>query len=140
MVGIESGAVWVETVRQSTCLGCSARAGCGQRVLQRLGVASARGQVRALSDLPLAIGDTVILGLREDLLVKTALMFYLFPLLGLIAGALLAQRSGLGESWLMLSGVAGFLVSWLLVRRYSRRHSDDPALQPIVLRALIAGA
>lgn len=140
VVGVEPGAVWVETLRQSTCSSCSVNAGCGQGLLQRLGVGAARGQVRALCDLRLAVGDAVVLGLREDLLLKSALMFYLFPLLGLIAAAALAQRCGLGEPWLIVAGLAGFLAAWLLVRRHARRHSDDPALQPVVLRALITRA
>lgn len=38
VVATEPGAVWVETVRRSTCSSCSANAGCGQGLMQRLGV------------------------------------------------------------------------------------------------------
>jgi len=41
---------------------------------------------------------------------------------------------------LIVAGLAGFLAAWLLVRRHARRHSDDPASQPVVLRALITRA
>ena len=140
VVDVEPGAVWVETLRQSTCSSCAANAGCGQGVLQRLGAGASRGQVRALCDLHLSMGDSVVLGLREDLLLKSALMFYLLPLLGLLSGALLAQCYGLSDSWLIVAGLAGFLAAWLLVRRHARRHSDDPASQPVVLRALITRA
>ncbi|MDF3932676.1 SoxR reducing system RseC family protein, partial [Pseudomonas citronellolis] len=36
VIGVEPGAVWVETLRQSTCSACNARAGCGQGLLQQL--------------------------------------------------------------------------------------------------------
>jgi len=68
VVGVEPGAVWVETLRQSTCSSCAANAGCGQGVLQRLGAGASRGRVRALCDLHLSVGDSVVLGLREELL------------------------------------------------------------------------
>lgn len=139
VIAVESGAVWIETLRRSTCSGCSMNAGCGQGILGRLGVGSGRGRVRALSSLKLAPGDEVVLGVGEDVLLKSALLFYLSPLLGLFALALLAARIGLGEPLIMMAGVAGFLLAWLFVRRLARRHSDDPAMQPVVLRALVGG-
>lgn len=139
VVAVESGAVWVETLRRSTCSGCSVNAGCGQGILARLGVGNRRGRVRALSSLKLAPGDEVVLGVGEDLLLKSALLFYLSPLLGLFALSLLAARLGFGEPLVIAAGLAGFLLAWLLVRRLGRRHSDDPAMQPVVLRALVGG-
>ncbi|MBO3276491.1 SoxR reducing system RseC family protein [Pseudomonas schmalbachii] len=138
VVALEKGAVWVETVRQSTCSGCSMNAGCGQGLLGMLGIGARRGRVRALTGLQLSVGDSVVFGIREDLLLKSALQFYLLPLLGLFAAALLTSQCGLSEPLVVLAGIAGFLASWSFVRRHSRRHSDDPALQPVVLRALIA--
>jgi len=144
VIAVESGAVQVETLRRSTCSGCSANAGCGQGLLERLGVARGHGQVRALSPQDstapeLSPGDAVVLGVDEALLLKSALLVYLFPLLGLFALALLAARLGLGEPIIIVAGLAGFLLAWLLVRRVSRRHADDPAMQPVVLRALVGG-
>lgn len=78
VVATEPGAVWVETVRRSTCSSCSANAGCGQGLMQRLGVGAGRAQVRALSDLSLRVGDAVVLGIHEDLLLRASVLFYLF--------------------------------------------------------------
>ncbi|MCP1649160.1 sigma-E factor negative regulatory protein RseC [Pseudomonas nitroreducens] len=75
----------------------------------------------------------------EELLLKSALLFYLSPLIGLFALALLAARFDLGEPLIIVAGLAGFLLTWLLVRHYARRHTDDPAMQPVVLRALVGG-
>ncbi|HGM8441755.1 transcriptional regulator [Pseudomonas aeruginosa] len=139
VVATEPGAVWVETVRRSTCSSCSANAGCGQGMMQRLGVGAGRARVRALSDLSLRVGDAVVLGIHEDLLLRASVLFYLFPLLGFFVAALLATRAGLVEPLIIVSGLAGLLAAWLLVRRHARRHADDPASQPVVLRALISG-
>ncbi|MCE4070402.1 MULTISPECIES: SoxR reducing system RseC family protein [Pseudomonas] len=139
VIAVESGAVQVETLRYSTCSGCSASAGCGHGLLRQLGVVRGRGGMRVLSSLALAPGDEVVLGMDEDLLLKSALLFYLSPLIGLFTLALLAAGLDLGEPLIIVAGLAGFLLAWLLVRHYTRRHTDDPAMQPVVLRALVGG-
>ena len=60
VVALEPGAVWVETRRKSTCSGCSARNGCGQGLMDQLGVRERRDLVRAVSDLHLQVGDSVV--------------------------------------------------------------------------------
>ena len=138
VVATEPGAVWVETVRRSTCSSCSANAGCGQGLMQRLGVGAGRARVRALSDLSLRVGDAVVLGIHEDLLLRASVLLS-FPSARVFVAALLATRAGLVEPLIIVSGLAGLLAAWLLVRRHARRHADDPASQPVVLRALISG-
>ena len=137
VVALEPGAVWVETLRKSTCSSCSANAACGQGLMDRLGVGRQRGYVRALSQTPLAVGDTVIIGVREDLLVRSSVLVYLLPLLGLFAAALLADGLGLSEPLVILAGLSGLLASWLLVRWRAARVAENPLLQPVVLRALL---
>jgi len=126
-------------LRHSTCSGCSVSAGCGQGLLRQLGVVRRRGAMRVMFSLALAPGDEVVLGMDEGLLLKSALLFYLSPLIGLFTLALLAAGLDLGEPLIIVAGLAGFLLAWLLVRHYTRRHTDDPAMQPVVLRALVGG-
>jgi len=137
VVALEPGAVWVETLRKSTCSSCSANAACGQGLMDRLGVGRQRGYVRALSQMQLAVGDTVIIGVREDLLVRSSLLVYLLPLLGLFAAALLANGLGLSESLVILFGLLGLSTTWLMVRWRAARVAENPFLQPVVLRTLL---
>jgi sigma-E factor negative regulatory protein RseC len=137
VVSLELGAVWVATLRKSTCSSCSANAGCGQGLLDKLAISSQRGTVRALTDLNLAVGDNVVIGLREDALVRGSLLAYGLPLLGLFAGALAAEYLAVGEPLTILAGFTGFFAAGLWVRWHSQRHLRDPALQPVVLRALL---
>jgi sigma-E factor negative regulatory protein RseC len=140
VVAVEWGAVWVETLRKSTCSSCSVKAGCGQSLLDQLSASGRRGLVRALSNLQLNVGDRVIIGVREDLLVRGSLLVYLLPLLGLFAAAVSAEQLGLSEPWVILSALFGFLLACCAVRWRSRITVGDPALQPVVLRALLASA
>jgi sigma-E factor negative regulatory protein RseC len=137
VVALEPGAVWVETLRKSTCSSCSANAACGQGVMDRLGVGRQRGYVRALSQMRLAVGDTVIIGVREDLLVRSSLLVYLLPLLGLFAAALVADGLGLSEPLVIFCGLLGLSATWLMVRWHAARVAENPFLQPVVLRTLL---
>lgn len=139
VVAIERGAVWVETLRKSTCSSCSVKAGCGQGLFDQLGVKERRGLVRALSDLHLKVGDGVVIGVREDLLVRGSLLVYLLPLLGLFAAALMTDQLGLSEPWVIVSALLGFVLACVAVRWRSRSVAADPSLQPVVLRALMLG-
>lgn len=136
VVAVEDGAVWVETVRQSTCSGCSARHGCGHRLLNGES-AGARARIRALCDDSVPdLGTGVVVGIPEGALVRGALMVYLLPLvlmfLGALAGALLFP--GPGDLSAVL-GIAGLVVGFLLNRWYSHSHATDGHLQPRVLRS-----
>ena len=140
VVALEPGAVWVETLRKSTCSNCSANAACGQGLMDRLGVGRQRGYVRALSQAQLAVGDTVVIGVREDLLVRSSVLVYLFPLLALFAAALVANGLALPEPLVIVAGLSGFCVCWLLVRWRAARVAENPDLQPVVLRTLLVPA
>lgn len=140
VVAVEPGAVWVETVRRSTCSSCAANAGCGQGLLDKLGASGRRGHVRALCDLQLDVGDTVVIGVREDLLVRGSLLVYLVPLLGLFVAALLAEWLAVGEPLVILAAFSGLFAAWFGVRWRSARTANNPALQPVVVRAIFAGS
>lgn len=137
VVAVEKGAVWVETLRKGTCSSCSGNAGCGQALMDRMGVDRRRGYIRALSDLQLRVGDGVVIGVREEFFVRGSLLVYLLPLLGIFTCGLLAQEAGLGESLVILAGGLGFALAFSMVRWLSRRTGDHPAMQPIVLHALL---
>ena len=137
VVSLEVGAVWVTTSRKSTCSSCSANAGCGQGLLDKLAISSQRGTVRALTDLNLAVGDQVVIGLREDALVRASLQVYVLPLLGLFLGAMAADRLALGEPLTIAGGFLGFAAAGLWLRWHSRQQQANTALQPVVLRALL---
>lgn len=140
VVAVEPGAVWVETQRKSTCSGCSVRNGCGQGLMDQLGVRERRGLIRAHADGRLQVGDSVVIGIREDALLRGAALVYLFPLIVLFAAALLASWLSAPEPYVILAGLGGFLSSWLVVRARGRRVAGDCALQPVVLRVMLAVA
>lgn len=135
VLSVEPGAVWVETVRSSTCGNCAAKAGCGQELLQRLGSGGSRGFVRALTDRQWQVGDEVVIGVPEDALVRGALWVYMMPLLALFVVALSAQALGGSEPQVILAALAGLAFGFVLVRWHAVRASRDPRLTPQVMGA-----
>lgn len=134
VLSVDDGAVWVETVRRSTCGTCSARAGCGQHLLERLGARGRQGFIRAISGEVHSVGDEVVIAIPESAVVRGSLWVYAVPLTGLFAGALLAQHGGLGEPGVIAAAFTGLAAGFGLVRWHSNSTRRDPALQPRVIR------
>lgn len=111
VVAIEPDAVWVETIRSSTCGRCAARSGCGHGVLARATAAKGLIRVRESSALRASdcqIDDEVMIELPESAVLQGSALVYLLPLLLAIAGAVL------GDRWGELPAVAGFCLGLLL--------------------------
>tara|TARA_R110000764_G_scaffold32583_4_gene73650 strand:+ start:28 stop:498 length:471 start_codon:yes stop_codon:yes gene_type:complete len=133
VLSAEPGAVWVATIRSSTCGSCQAKAGCGQAMLQKLGSGSSQGFVRALTEQQWQVGDEVLVGVPEDAVVRSALWVYLVPLLGLFGAALSAQWLGWAEPGVIFAAAVGLLFGFALVRWHDRNSQGDLSLQPQVI-------
>ncbi|CDH45247.1 SoxR reducing system RseC family protein [Candidatus Contendibacter odensensis] len=141
VVEVGDGYAWVETQRRSACSACATSEGCGTAVLAKAW-GDRRARVRAISNLPLQPGDSVIVGLAEGALLGGSLLVYLLPLVLLLGGAILGQTvfTGAGDQPVMLSGAVGLGLGFLVARTWSRRWQDDARFQPVVLRRLAVAA
>ncbi len=131
----------MEIQRRSACGGCQASDGCGTATLAKLW-SGKRLRVRALSELSLQPGDEVVVGMADGVLLRGALLAYLLPVVLLLVGALLGQAAfaAAGEEPVVLSGLLGLGLGFLVVRALARRFRDDPRYQPVVLRRMSATA
>lgn len=138
VVAVEGAFAWVETRRRTACGSCSARAGCGTSVLDKV-FGQRMNRIRALNQAEARVGDEVIIGLSESALVRGSFAVYAIPLVGLFVGAGLATAmSGAeGEGLAILGGVLGLAAGFLAVSRFSRRIQTDRNYQPVVLRSAL---
>ena len=75
VVAVEPGAIWVETVRASTCGACKAKAGCGHHLINEQ-QSGQRARLRVPSQDSHQVGDTVNVALPEGALMRGALWVY----------------------------------------------------------------
>jgi len=116
VIKTEGDVMAVEIQRQSTCGSCSVKSGCGTNL-----VASLFGKRRALLSLPNTIharpGDRVVLGISEKDLVTGSIRLYLYPLAGLLFGAMAGHLLAGSELFTILSGLTGMILVLLGLRR-----------------------
>ncbi|WLD57451.1 SoxR reducing system RseC family protein [Salinispirillum sp. LH 10-3-1] len=139
VAAIESGRVWVETVRSSACARCSARAGCGQSLMSQVISSESQAQKSFLpiaTDRVLAVGQVVWIGIPETAFLRGAFWLYLLPLLALLAGALAFNHWFHTDSMALLGAVVGLVAGLWWARRRTAGWQNDPAVQPRILRVV----
>lgn len=145
VVAIEGDIAWVETQRQTACGSCAANKGCGTTALAKV-LGNRMARLRALNTAQAKVGDEVIVGLEEGVLLRGSLAIYIVPLLLMLlmgaTGERLAHNLQLegADGIALLAGSLGFGLGMLWIRRYSQRISRDTRYQPVVLRRVIARA
>lgn len=133
VVAVEEGAVWVESIRQTACQSCAARKGCGHSALAKIGQQH-KSHVKALNAFDLNVGDQVVIGVPEDVVMKGTLVAYLMPLVLMLVGAIAADSIVSSDLWVGLSGLFGLALGFLLVRFHFHAIAKDKRYQPVVLR------
>ncbi|MFT5603243.1 MAG: sigma-E factor negative regulatory protein RseC [Paracoccaceae bacterium] len=138
IVAVDDGALWVETIRQSTCGSCAAQKGCGQGMLNKVGDGK-RNHIRVLLDgAPVShfkLDDQVEFSVPDHVLLKAAAIVYLLPLASMLIGMGLAHEWFGSQGWAAVGALSGFLFGFLLVRLHSVMNASNPKLQPrVVLR------
>ena len=134
IVALDGNKAWVQTIRKSACSSCEAKSGCGQGVLASISDGKAN-QVLVDNTLNLNVGDEVLLGIPEDLLVRASFMVYFLPLIMMICAASATEKWLLmGDGWVALAGLLGLIVGFIMVNIYSRLYSGDQRFCPKMIR------
>lgn len=144
VVAVEQDSAWVETLRESACGQCSARAGCGHGLLNSALPGSSRALVRARLPETLRRGvrvhDEVELSLPEGRFLRAAALLYLMPLLGGVVAAVTGDRLLVGAGTSQASAdlivgicaVGGLAMGLLLLRFLTRQGSGPAASEPVI--------
>lgn len=150
VISISKDALWVEAVQRSTCGSCVAEKGCGQRLLARLSGKTMRLRVlpgeRSLMDY--RVGESVEIGIPEDVVVRGSLLVYILPLMMMILSAWFGHQWFAVETYLIpstqallhqeLAAIAfacgGLFVGAGIVRGFSKRMAGNTRAQPLVIQ------
>ena len=132
---------WVHTQRKSTCGQCAAQKGCGTNVFSKV-LGNKLVEFKAINKIDAAEGDQVVLGLHESVLLKSAALMYVLPLVSMFLFALLTTAIGqslelnVSQAWVSLFAVLGLLMGFLGARLFARSHQTDERFQPVILRRI----
>ncbi|MCW8196457.1 SoxR reducing system RseC family protein [Proteobacteria bacterium 005FR1] len=140
VIAIDNDHLWVETLNTSACGSCTAKSGCGQNLLARWASKSAYLRVPLSHRDPMSfqIGDSITIGIPEDVVVTSSLLMYCLPIVLLLAGAALGQYSVGSEAASVLTGLVGLVLGGLVVKIYTAM-AGRRRLEPVLMDRLAAG-
>jgi len=130
---------WVETQRKTTCGTCAAEKSCGSAVLQKV-MAGKRTKLRVSSDIDVRVGESVIVGVPENVLVKGSFAVYAMPLIimfiTLIIGASFCWLLEIefSENLQILFSMGGLGGGFWWLSEYTKRIRNDVRFQAKILR------
>ncbi len=87
VVEVNGNELTLQAQTQSACGSCSANKGCGTSLLAKV-VGRKFTHFQAENSVNAVVGDTVIVGIPEDALLKGSLVMYVLPIAGMLVFAL----------------------------------------------------
>ena len=132
---LDSTTAWVKTTRTSACEACSAKSSCN--VVEN----GEEMEVEAINEAGAQVGDRIIIGIETASLLKASFLLYVFPILLMLAGAIIGQKTGhlLDIDPSLFSAVVGFsffFVSIWFVKSRGNRMARENKYKPKIIRIL----
>ncbi|TBL73116.1 SoxR-reducing system protein RseC [Obesumbacterium proteus] len=129
----QQGIATLNCEQRSGCGSCGAKNTCGTAVLNKINPQS-QHQLQVEIAQPLAPGQKVEIGITEANLLRSAVLVYLTPLLGLIVGGGVGQSFMHSDAWAALGALVGAGAGFMFARFKAKKLSDRQDYQPIVLQ------
>jgi sigma-E factor negative regulatory protein RseC len=141
VVEIRGAQLVLQAQTQSACGSCAASKGCGTSVLSKV-VGRKFTRFQAQNSIDAEVGDTVVVGISEDALLKGSVVMYIIPILGMLVFALaadyfLAALVEYRDLAIAVSGIMGLVFGSLLSKWYFQRQASRQRFTPVVLRKII---
>ena len=141
VIEIKGGSLILQAFRQSACGSCAANKGCGTSVLSKV-VGQKFSRFQAENSINANVGDTVIVGIPEDALLKGSMVMYVIPILGMFVFALLADyflsvTIQNRDFLIAVASIAGLVFGSLFSKWYFASRSSTHKFAPVVLRKII---
>ena len=110
--------VILEVVRSKPCGLCGQVRGCGNSIWGKI-FSHRTGYIETRNHLNAKLGDVVILGIDETLMLKSSLMLYGVPLMLMFLGMVIANTFAkeTTELYVLLGAVMGLFLGVVLIKR-----------------------
>lgn len=123
----------LEIERKTACGLCGQTRGCGNSIWGKL-FAHQSSAFKAQNRINAKVGDSVIVGINEQALLKSAMLLYIVPLVTLFIGAILMQQVFATNGYSMLGALLGLIIGLMWVKGHTTSSSYFSLQQPIILR------
>ncbi len=123
----------LEIERKTACGLCGQTRGCGNSIWGKL-FGHQTTAFKAHNRINAKVGDSVIVGINEKALLKSALLLYILPLVTLFIGAILASQLWHSDGSAMLGAVTGLVLGLLWVKGHTMSNRYFSLQQPVILR------
>ncbi|WP_100640007.1 SoxR reducing system RseC family protein [Marinobacter salexigens] len=140
VVAVTEGYAWVQTIRANACQSCSARHGCGQKLLATA-TSGRANQVRVVNSVNAQVGQSVTLGIGESALLGASLLVYALPLLLMVVASLAGHQLFGGNDFAAMTGAAaGLATGFAISRKLQRRNAGSYEPKLLRVNQIPAGA
>ena len=123
----------LEIERKIACGLCGQTRGCGNSIWGKL-FAHQSTAFKAQNRINAKVGDSVIVGINESALLKSALLLYILPLASMLIGAILATQIYDTNGYAMLGALLGLVLGFVWVKGHTMSSSYFKLQQPVILR------
>ena len=125
----------VMTTKSSACEACSARRSC-----HTLGGGNDM-EVEVLNSVGARVDDRVVIYFETASLLKASFLLYFFPVLGMLAGALVGHHFALSRNWdpslgAAVLGFLGLFLALAFVRIRGQKMATRNSYKPKIIRIL----
>ncbi|HEY8354485.1 MAG TPA: SoxR reducing system RseC family protein [Methylophilaceae bacterium] len=139
VVSVSEDFAMLEVIRKKPCGLCGKSRGCGISLWGKL--FNHQSAFRARNDIGAQVGDSVVVGVDEQALLKGSMKIYAVPLVALLAGAMLAMlflpdsaSSAETDIYAVCGALAGLAASLFWLRTRATDRTWNASHQPVILR------
>lgn len=128
----------IEIERRTACGLCGQKRGCGNATWGKL-LGHKSKTIRAKNEIGAKVGDSVVVGIDERVLLSTVFYLYIVPLLSMLIAAVLADIIFNNEFYVILAAASGLVLAFLWVKDHLRGYDDashaySSQYQAVILR------
>lgn len=136
VIRVEGKEALVESMQGGGCGHCDSENGCGSGKMSQLFCSEPR-RFRVRNDAEAQVGTLVQVTLPEGVLLRSALLMYILPLIlllcGAMAGAQLANETANADTYAALGGFVGLISGFVLANVLSVLRPLASIAQPVIL-------
>jgi sigma-E factor negative regulatory protein RseC len=134
VVEVKGNMAWLVPESGSSCGGCASAAACGSKGIGTLASRLEARRFQLVNDAGLRVGERVVVGIRENAVLRASITAYVIPLATLLASGALAQWAAGNDFITMAAMLAGLVFGLWLARVRAGYMMDRGELAPRFIR------